>query len=153
MIAGNSTRRTYSVANDSYLVPDPPQSFWAELNQTGQSDLAQRAIGFNCLDYSKQPEGALYRHYLPEKEYLDANCTDGVRFEIMFPSCWNGKDLDSPDHKSHVAYPDTVITGYCPEDYPVRLPGLFFETIWGTDSFTNYSGQFVIANGDVQGEI
>lgn len=154
MIAGNSTRRTYNVANDSYLLPDPGQSEWAALNQTTQSDLSQRALGFNCLDYAKAVhEGSLYRHYLPDKDYLDANCVNGVRFEIMFPSCWNGKDLDSPDHKSHVAYPDLVMQGYCPAGYDVRLPGLFYETIWETDTFKGSSGEFVISNGDIQGEI
>ncbi len=25
------------------------------------------------------------RHYLPTKDYLDANCLDGIRIELMFP--------------------------------------------------------------------
>jgi hypothetical protein len=153
MIAGSSIRRNYSIAGDDYTSPDPEKSLWGQLGQTTQNDLAQRAIGFNCLNYAKAPEGSLYRHYLPEKDYLDANCVNGVRFEIMFPSCWNGKDLDSPDHKSHVAYPDLVMNGNCPKGYDVRFPGLFYETIWETDAFAGKSGQFVIANGDIQGEI
>ncbi|KAL2019650.1 hypothetical protein VTK56DRAFT_9465 [Thermocarpiscus australiensis] len=151
MIAGDSTRRNYSVASLSYLDPDPPKSNWASLGQTDQNDLAQRAIGFNCLNYQKDPEGAFQRHYLPEKAYLDANCTDGVRFEIMFPSCWNGKDIESPDHKSHVAYPDLITTGTCPKGFDVKLPGLMYETIWATNEFAGVPGEFVISNGDVQG--
>lgn len=27
-----------------------------------------------------------------------------VRLKVVFPNCWNGRDLDSPDHKSHMAY-------------------------------------------------
>jgi hypothetical protein len=151
MIAGDSTRRNYSIAGLSFLNPDPEKSVWASLGQTTQTDLAQRALGFNCLDYSKAPEGSLQRHYLPDKSYLDANCPDGVRFELSFPSCWNGKDTDSPDHKSHVAYPDLVLNGNCPEGFDVKLPGLFYETIWATNSFKGVDGEFVIANGDVQG--
>ena len=153
MIAGDSLRRNYSVAGMDYTQPDPPQSLWAELNQTTQGDLAQRAIGFNCLNYGKRPpEGTLIRHYLPTKDYLDANCLDGIRLELMFPSCWNGHDLDSPNHKDHVAYPDLVMDGTCPEGFKTKLPGLFYETIWGTDSFTGFDGEFVLANGDVQGK-
>ena len=152
MIAGDSTRRNYSIADDDYKNPDPEKSLWAMLGQTTQADLAQRAIGFNCLDYSKAPEGSLYRHYLPDKDYLDANCGNGVRFEIMFGSCWDGHNLDSADHKSHVAYPDLVMNGNCPPSHPVRLPGLFYEIIWETTVFKGKPGQFVISNGDPIGK-
>ncbi|OIW22162.1 hypothetical protein CONLIGDRAFT_703077 [Coniochaeta ligniaria NRRL 30616] len=54
----------------------------AESFQTSQVDLAQRAIGFNCLNYAKAAEGSLYRHYLPTNDYLDANCANSVRFEM-----------------------------------------------------------------------
>lgn len=41
--------------------------------------------------------------------------------DIEFPSCWDGTQLDSPDHMSNMAYanPDT---GACPADHPVSLP-------------------------------
>jgi hypothetical protein len=151
MIAGDSTRRSYSVAGLSYLEADPDKSLWGQLGQINQKDLEQRALGFNCLNYNRAPEGSLARHYLPDKAYLDANCPDGVRFEISFPSCWNGKDTDSADHKSHVAYPDLVLNGNCPEGFDVKLPGLFYETIWDTYAFNGMPGEFVISNGDVQG--
>ena len=46
--------------------------------------------------------------------------------EIIFPSCWNGTQLDSPDHMSNMAYanPDT---GACPADHPVSLPEVDFS--------------------------
>jgi hypothetical protein len=152
MIAGDSTRRNYSIAGLDFTKPDPEKSLWAMLGQTTQADLAQRALGFNCLDYNKAPEGSLYRHYMPDKDYLDANCKNGVRLELMFPSCWDGHNLDSANHRSHVAYPDLVINGNCPPEFPVRLPGLFFETIWETDTFAGVPGQFVLSNGDIQGK-
>ncbi|KAK5993727.1 hypothetical protein PT974_07164 [Cladobotryum mycophilum] len=132
--------------------PDPEKSIWAALKQTNQDDLAQRAVGFNCLNYAKPPEGTLYRHYMPDKNYLDANCKDGLRFEIMFPSCWKGGNaVDSSNHKDHVAFPDLVMTGNCPADYPVRLPSLLYEVIWNTAAFQNRNGRFVLANGDTTG--
>lgn len=152
MIAGSNTRRNYTVGNSSYEEPDPPKSDWAALNQTSQTDLAQRAIGFNCLDYSKTAEGSLYRHFMPSKDYIDANCPDGLRFELMFPSCWDGVSLDSENHQSHVAYPDLVITGDCPDTHPVRLPGLFYETIWDMAAYSDRDGIFVISNGDPTGK-
>ncbi|RYP67675.1 hypothetical protein DL770_008571 [Monosporascus sp. CRB-9-2] len=151
MIAGSTDRRDYTVGDPNE--PDPPTYNWASLGQTTQSDLEQRALGFNCLNYDKQAEGSMFRHYMPTKEYLDANCKDGLRLEIMFPSCWNGKDLDSEDHKSHMAYPDLVGDGQCPPGFPVRLVTLFFEVIWSTKSplFEGRPGQFVVSNGDPTG--
>lgn len=96
-------------------------------------------------------EGTLTRHYLPDKDFLDANCPDGLRLELMFPSCWNGKDVDSPDHQSHVAYPSLVMDGYCPKGYEHRLVSLLFETIWATNEFKGMDGKFVLANGDPTG--
>lgn len=152
MVAGDANRRNYSVSGLDYHQPDPPKSDWGKLGQTNQADLAQRALGFNCLNYDVQPpEPALGRHYLPDKSFLDAKCKHGIRFELSFPSCWNGKDTSSPDHKSHVAYPDTVLDGNCPEGFDVKLPGLFFETIWRTHDFVGIPGEFVISNGDVEG--
>lgn len=151
MIAGDTDRRNYSVGNGDFEQPDPDKSSWLSLGQTGQADLSQRALGFNCLDYSKSAEGSLYRHFLPSKDYIDANCPDGIRMELMFPSCWDGKNVDSDDHKSHVAYPDLVMSGNCPDDFPVRLPGLFFETIWDMHAFNDRDGIFIMSNGDPYG--
>jgi uncharacterized protein DUF1996 len=39
--------------------------------------------------------------------------------EVLFPMCWNGVDLDSPDHKSHVRY---SVSNVCPTTHPFVLP-------------------------------
>jgi hypothetical protein len=49
---------------------------------------------------------------------------DRVRMDIFFPSCWNGTELDSFDHKSHMAYPvnDGGPNGtHCPSSHPVPI--------------------------------
>ncbi|NCP64579.1 MAG: DUF1996 domain-containing protein [Paraglaciecola sp.] len=49
---------------------------------------------------------------------------DRLRMDIFFPSCWNGSDLDSADHKSHMAYPINEGQGqgtHCPSSHPVAL--------------------------------
>lgn len=145
MIAGDKRLRNFT-----WPVPDPPKSDWSG-DQESQFALQQKALGFNCLNYAATAEASLYRHFLPDKAYLDANCLDGVRFELMFPSCWNGKDLDSDDHRSHVAYPSQVMTGTCPEGYETKLVSLFFETIWNTYAFAGIDGEFMLSNGDPTG--
>lgn len=145
MLAGESNLRNFS-----YPEPLPPKYEWTG-QYKDQAFLRQAAVGFNCLNYQRAPEGSLARHTLPPKDFLDANCADGVRFELMFPSCWNGRDITSPNNKDHVAYPSTVMDGECPKDFPVRLPGLFFETIWATNAFVGKKGEFVMSNGDPTG--
>jgi hypothetical protein len=47
--------------------------------------------------------------------------TAALNLHVNFPDCWNGKTLDSPDHKSHMAY---SVAGKCPAGYPVAVPAL-----------------------------
>ena len=141
MIAGNPSYRNFTGP-----FPDAELSAWPT-DPSDQFFLQQRALGFNCLDYSKTPEGSLYRHTFPPKEYMDANCIDGLRLELAFPSCWNG-ETNSPDHQSHVAYPSLVKEGNCPSSHPKHLPFLFFETIWNTYAFAGEDGKFALSMGD-----
>ncbi|KAF2859727.1 hypothetical protein K470DRAFT_277476 [Piedraia hortae CBS 480.64] len=144
MIAGDKNARSF----DGQF-PDEPLSYWPS-DPSDQKFLQQRALGFNCLDYSKAPEASLYRHKMPTKEYMDANCPDGLRIELAFPSCGNG-EKDSDDHRSHVRYPSLVKTGNCPDGFNVHYPFLFYETIWNTHAFAGMEGQFVLSNGDPTG--
>jgi hypothetical protein len=55
------------------------------------------------------------------------NCDAGstLQAEVSFPDCWDGKHLDSPDHRSHMTY--ALDAGTCPQTHPVKLPQLTFE--------------------------
>jgi hypothetical protein len=57
---------------------------------------------------------------------------DRVRFDLFFPSCWNGRELDSADHKSHLAYPVTVgQSTVCPETHPVPILRVSYHYAFG----------------------
>lgn len=49
------------------------------------------------------------------------------------------------------AYPKLIQGGDCPPGYPVRVPSLFYETIWSTAQFKDAEGEFAFANGDPTG--
>lgn len=146
MVSGSNYNRNCSIPE-----PDPnPLGPWPGESQALR---AQRALGFNCLNYARgSNEPSLSRHSMPDKAYLDANCADGIRLELMFPSCWNGELDGGEGHKSHVAFPDGVMVGNCPKGYDHRLVSLFFETIVATDHFKGRNGKFVFANGDPTGK-
>ncbi|KAF1843518.1 uncharacterized protein K460DRAFT_287646 [Cucurbitaria berberidis CBS 394.84] len=91
-------------------------------------------------------------------------CPGGIRAVITFPTCWDGKNLDSPDHMSHVAYAtgaganDAGPTGKCPASHPVIIPQVMYEVMWDTRPFNDKelwpkdgSQPFVYSTGDQKG--
>ncbi|KAB5511710.1 hypothetical protein GE09DRAFT_639352 [Coniochaeta sp. 2T2.1] len=67
-------------------------------------------------------------------------CGGGWRVTVTFPSCWDGKNVDSPDHKSHIAYPATGTFesgGACPATHPVKIPQVMYEVMFDTRQFNN----------------
>lgn len=78
-------------------------------------------------------------------------CSSGILVvSLRFPNCWDGKNLDSPDHKSHMAYPSG---SRCPASHPVVLPRIesFFRYNVGTGpigTITFSSGPYYTAHQD-----
>jgi hypothetical protein len=81
---------------------------------------------------------------------------------LTFRSCWDGVNLDSPNHKSHVAYSinnggaggTANGGGECPSSHPVKLPQIMYEIMWHIAEFsdrnmwpTDGSKPFVYAMG------
>jgi len=103
------------------------------------SDPAQRAVSIMCIfdGGSKQYTGFPPRH------------CNTIRAQVYFPSCWDGVNLDSADHKSHVAYPAVgdYDGGVCPKSHPVALLiSIFYEFFFDTRNYTDL--KFAFANGD-----
>jgi hypothetical protein len=145
MVSGNASWRTFPLQT-----PDPPTSSWGEFDFEPETQ-SRRSIGFNCLNYDIAAEPSFYRHVIPEKGFVDS-CKDGLRGEKIFPSCWDGKNLDSDDHQSHVAFPTLVRDGDCPDSHPVRIPTLIIEIIWWVRPFIGESGKYVLSTGDESGK-
>ncbi|KAK0634250.1 hypothetical protein B0T17DRAFT_586152 [Bombardia bombarda] len=88
-------------------------------------------------------------------------CAGGIRSVITFPTCWDGRNLDSPDHQSHVAYPSSGTfdnNAPCPASHPVTIPQVMFEVMWDTTQFNDKSlwpedgsQPFVWSTGDKNG--
>lgn len=76
-----------------------------------------------------------------------------MRAQVFFPSCWDGQNLDSPDHQSHMSYPIGAYNdGACPDSHPVHLLSLFYEYLAPTGNFPyNGAGTWMLSNGDNQG--
>jgi hypothetical protein len=62
----------------------------------------------------------------------DCDVGDIVEMRLVFPQCWDGKNISAPDHQSHMAYPieataPNVGTGYCPTSHPVAIPEISYN--------------------------
>jgi hypothetical protein len=53
-------------------------------------------------------------------------CAVGQRLTawVRFPYCWDGTNLDSADHRSHLRYGTNNTWGACPSTHPIHLPEL-----------------------------
>lgn len=59
---------------------------------------------------------------------------DRLRMDLFFPSCWDGENLDSDDHRSHMAYPvnEGGFEGtHCPESHPVPVVRVSYHYAFG----------------------
>ncbi len=93
-------------------------------NTDADKFLAATEEGFECGDSYKNKN-------IP----LTCSSERSVKLNIRYqaPSCWDGLHLDSPNHKSHMAYPidsHTAAGWVCPDDHPVAVPKLEFKMAW-----------------------
>jgi hypothetical protein len=79
-------------------------------------------------------------------------CTAGdflVR-QLMFPDCWDGKYLDSPNHKDHMSWMDGK--GACPASHPWGIPSISMMLVYRLNTDTNgitlASGTYASMHGD-----
>lgn len=65
---------------------------------------------------------------LARAKYIPS-CAPGniLRLQIIFPQCWDGFNLDSTNHQSHMSY---LVKNSCPTSHPVRIPNISFVMNW-----------------------
>jgi hypothetical protein len=102
----------------------------------GSSPIKNPNVGVECVS------GGGHQQSIP-------SCAvgDDLNVSIIFPQCWDGINIDSPDHKSHMAY---AKGNGCPSTHPVALPEIALNvhykvsepnsgTFWKLSS-DNYTG-------------
>ncbi|KAI6080875.1 hypothetical protein F4821DRAFT_42495 [Hypoxylon rubiginosum] len=94
---------------------------------------AQPGLRYTCL------QTILTRGY-ETPDFPKEPCPAGIMAIHHFPACWDGVNLDSPDHQQHM-YSTTKgafqEAGPCPASHPVRVPQLAYETMWNTTAFAD----------------
>ncbi|KAI0161314.1 hypothetical protein GGR57DRAFT_518480 [Xylariaceae sp. FL1272] len=74
-------------------------------------------------------------------DFPTSPCPGGIFVTNHFPACWDGVNLDSPDHQSHM-YNTITLDGFtnapaCPASHPMRMPQVTYETVWDTSKFNS----------------
>lgn len=77
------------------------------------------------------------------KQYSVPTCPDGKHLVIRyrFPDCWDGKNLDSADHTSHMAFNRG---GSCPSSHPRPVPMMTMNIHYPSDG-----GDIVLGSPDM----
>ncbi|KAF5310186.1 hypothetical protein D9619_010599 [Psilocybe cf. subviscida] len=138
MISGSPTRRSkkYTVGEGS------------------QAELAERAVEWECLRYTVT-QG--YNSANTSQGFPTTDCEAGLNARIHMPACWDGVNLDSPDHVSHTAFLSDLDNGDCPSTHPVPLMKLLYEVTWDVHSLASFwnpsknAWPFVWSTGDPTG--
>ena len=93
----------------------------------GGTPTAPSTVGrFSCVGGNL---GVGWQTTVPSTCYQD----NSLIMEVSFPQCWDGVNLDSPDHKSHMA--EATGSG-CPKTHPVALPAIAYEIYYDLSKVT-----------------
>jgi hypothetical protein len=87
-------------------------------NSAAKTEAESSNVRFACVGGDK---GVGWQKSIPTNCYQD----NLLIMEVGFARCWDGKNLDSPDHKSHMH--ETVDNKGCPASHPVVLPQISYE--------------------------
>ena len=112
----------YDGVNPSDVHPMPPglRMISGEPNRSTPTDLP---VNYTCIGPITN-SGHTFN--------IPTDCPPGseVWATVIFPQCWDGVNLDSPDHRSHMSF---AYRG-CPASHPVALPQVAFNVIYPVTS-------------------
>lgn len=69
-----------------------------------------------------------------------------LRLRIVFPDCWDGKNLDSPNHKDHMSY---RTRSTCPTTHPIPVPQMTVGIRYWYDTAFPRNATIRLASGGV----
>ena len=111
-------------------VVEPAESL-AYFQALGNGPVAEMPIGLKIVAGGKDNvRWACFDHGMANAKFNRPQfCANGqfLSVGVKFPECWNGTDLDSTDHRSHMAY---ALDDVCPTTHPVKVPRLTFWVLY-----------------------
>ncbi len=119
-VGGNAVRPRGAIAYYLRRTIEPVQAFPANLEVVAGSAAARSAQSTRVTFWTCG--GRTISSEIP-------TCArSNLRLQVNFPNCWNGRQLDSADHRSHLAY---SADGVCPASHPAEVPALTLVVYYG----------------------
>jgi Domain of unknown function (DUF1996) len=86
----------------------------------------QPYVSYGCAPFTEGDVGA------PLTNDRVPNCVPGqqMMMRVEYPQCWDGRNLTSPDGRSHMAYGTYAGGRGCPSTHPVPIPAITFTVKW-----------------------
>lgn len=107
-------------------------------DQTAATSQGVRTTFWHCRGLQGPEAGP---DFAPSQTPLACPADAPLTLHVRFPECWDGVSVDSPDHKSHMAYGQM---GACPASHPTVLPSL---TLIVHYPITGDPGKITLASG------
>ena len=123
---GNALIYYKSGAIDGTLIKAPPKGLrMIAGNAKATNNSVYNNTGFTCHPGPNSTRTSWPRTMeIPSGSKCETG--DDLMFSVFFPQCWDGVNLDSPNHKDHMAYPlhrsNQLPNFYCPTTHPVAIP-------------------------------
>jgi hypothetical protein len=121
-VSGRAVRPLGAVVYYLRRTLDPVRAFPANLEVIAGSAAARSPQGERVTFWSCGRRDIRSSSAIPTCE------SPSLRLIVNFPNCWNGTQLDSANHQSHMAY---SANGVCPESHPVELPAIQMQIYYG----------------------
>jgi hypothetical protein len=118
----DSTYASMVVARTNCSTSADTAAYWTPTVYKGDRIVLAKSL---LIYYRGDKDGDEVTHPFPPDLRI---VSDRVRFgaggddklRVTFPGCWDGVHLDSPDHRSHMAFGGAD----CPASHPVRVPAI-----------------------------
>lgn len=121
----------YDGTTGGTIVPFPPGFRMIAGNARADGPQPERVMYWTCLATQAADSGGAKTPTIP------AGCPPGrlIQLTVSFPQCWDGVNLDSPDHQSHMTYgtgwtPAPRAGEGCPASHPVQVPAITEHFRW-----------------------
>jgi len=117
-VAGRAVEPLGLVATYSRRTSGPVDPFPPGLKVIAGNANARRAQSMRVTYWSCAVSDTMRSSTIPR---CPGTLRGGLRLHVSFPNCWDGRQLDSADHKRHMAYSARTT---CPLSHPVAVPAL-----------------------------
>jgi len=142
------------------MIPDRHDIYYKHLTDEPAEDVVALPAGLKMIAGNAdgtpedQPNVAYWRcagaNFVPNSDTIPV-CQQGdlLRLSVIFPSCWDGANLDSRDHMSHMAYAVRGNDGRraCPTSHPYPVPQLQLQWAWELRDGTTAGWELSSDNG------